>query len=94
MLEADVVVAIKRLLVDELDVEPEGLAAADAGTPLLGLGVGLDSIEALRLATALERQFAIEIPDESLTADLFASVGNLADYVIRQIAEQSSQPKR
>lgn len=91
MQEAELVAAIKRLLVAELDVEPGLLSHADPGTPLLGLGVGLDSIEALRLATALERQFDIEIPDESLTEELFSSVGTLAGYVGRQIVEQSSR---
>lgn len=87
--DVELVDTIKRLLIEELDVEPDRLSQADGGTPLLGLGVGLDSIDALRLATALERQFDIEIPDESLTAELFSSVGSLAVYVSRQLAEQS-----
>ena len=91
MQDADVVAEIKRLLAAELDVEADRLSQADAGTPLLGLGVGLDSIDALRLATALERHFDIEIPDESLTADLFSNVGTLAAYVSRQLVEQSSR---
>jgi len=85
-----VVAEIKHLLVAELAIEPDLLSRADAATPLLGLGVGLDSIDALRLATALERRFDIQIPDESLTTDLFASVGALAGFVTLQIAEQSS----
>jgi len=67
------------------------LSHADTGTPLLGLGVGLDSIDALRLATALERRFDIEIPDDSLTAELFTNVGTLAAYVRRQLVDQSSR---
>jgi hypothetical protein len=50
--EVEIVAAIKELLAGELEVDPVMLSDADAGTPLLGLGVGLDSIEALRLATA------------------------------------------
>ncbi len=85
------VAEIKRLLIAELDVEPDLLSQSDAGTPLLGLGVGLDSIDALRLATALERRFDIQIPDDSLTTELFSNVGTLAAYVSRQLVEQSSQ---
>lgn len=91
MQDADVVAEIKRLLAAELDVEADRVSQTNAGTPLLGLGVGLDSIDALRLATALERHFDIEIPDESLTADLFSNVGTLAAYVSRQLDEQSSR---
>jgi len=89
--DVEVVAEIKRLLVAELNIEPELLSRADADTPLLGLGVGLDSIDALRLATALERQFNIQIPDESLTAELFSDVGTLAGYVSRQLVEQASR---
>jgi acyl carrier protein len=89
--DAEVVAEIKRLLIAELDVEPDRLSHADAATPLLGLGVGLDSIDALRLATALERHFAIQIPDDSLTTELFSNVGTLAAYVSRQLVGQSPQ---
>ena len=88
------VAEIKRVLIAELDVEPDRLSHADAATPLLGLGVGLDSIDALRLATALERRFDIEIPDDSLTTELFANVGTLAAYVRRQLVEQSPRRER
>ena len=88
------IAAIKRLLVEELEVEPDRLLQTEADIPLLGLGVGLDSIEALRLVTALEREFGIEIPDASLTADLFANVATLADYVSGRIAAQSPRPER
>ena len=91
MQDAEVVAAIKRLLIAELDVEPDRLSHADVATPLLGLGVGLDSIDALRLATALERQFDIQIPDESLTAELFTNVGTMAAYVSRQLVDQLPQ---
>ena len=91
MQDAEVVAEIKRLLIAELAVEPDRLSHADAATPLLGLGVGLDSIDALRLATVLERQFDIQIPDESLTTELFSNVGTLAAYVSRQLVDQSSR---
>jgi acyl carrier protein len=92
--DAEVVAEIKRLLIAELEVEPDRLSHADAATPLLGLGVGLDSIDALRLATALERRFDIQIPDDSLTTELFANVGTLAAYVSQVLVEQSPQRKR
>ena len=50
-------------------------------TPLLGQGLGLDSVEALVLATAIERDFGIVIEDEELSLELFASVRTLAEHV-------------
>lgn len=39
--------------------------------------LGLDSLEAVQLLIDLELDFAIEFPDEVLTAEVFATVGSL-----------------
>ena len=72
---------IKRLLVADLEADPTVIAHADTRTPLLGHGIGLDSIEALRLALGLEKAYAIRIPDADLTVELFGSLGALVEYV-------------
>ena len=72
---------IEQLLISDLQVHPDVLAQSDLETPLLGRGIGLDSVEALTLALALEREFDIQVRDEDLTVELFASIGNLAEYV-------------
>jgi len=80
--------SIRRLLVAELGVDAARLAGRSDEIPLLGRGVGLDSVEALALALSLEREFEISIPDRDLTAELFVSLRALADYVGRALAEQ------
>jgi acyl carrier protein len=80
---------IRSMLVSELQVDRASAAASDTATPLLGRGIGLDSIEAMSLAMALEREFDIEIPDSELTAELFGSIGALAEFVCRRIARQA-----
>jgi len=84
--------AIRRILADELAVDSGLLNAAAADTPLLGRGVGLDSVEAMGLALALERDFDIQIPDGDLTVELFASLGALAEYVYRKAAAAEAAP--
>jgi acyl carrier protein len=74
---------IQRLLVSELGVDPA--AAGDVNTPLLGRGIGLDSIEAMALVLGLEREFGLEIPDSELRVELFASIGALADFVCSRL---------
>ncbi len=44
---------------------------------LLGHGIGLDSVEALALANALEEAFSIEIDDDALRPEAFESVGSV-----------------
>jgi acyl carrier protein len=74
---------IKDLLAARLQIPAEVLTASDGGTSLLGRGIGLDSMEALTLANALEAEFGIAIPDDDLTVELFATIGSVADYVRR-----------
>jgi acyl carrier protein len=78
---------IRRILVSELGADAEALARAGSEMPLLGRGVGLDSMEALALVTALEEHFAFQVDDTDLTEALFATLGTLAEYVARKREE-------
>ena len=72
---------IKELIISSLnlaDMTPDGI---DDGAPLFQDGLGLDSIDALELAVALERKFKVTIPDEAVGKKVFASVNALAAYV-------------
>lgn len=71
---------IKELLVNSLHLErtPDSI---DDQAPLFQTGLGLDSIDALELAVAIERKYRVTIPDEKVGKQAFASVAALADYV-------------
>lgn len=65
-----------------LDVSPDEIKPAD---PLFGDGgLGLDSIDALELALAIQQKYAVEIrsDDEEATSS-FASVQLLSEYIGR-----------
>jgi acyl carrier protein len=81
---------IKRILVSELQVDPLAVAALGPSTPLLGRGVGLDSMETLGLVVAIEEQFDIQVDDDDFTVDLFRDITTLADYVFRRTAGRRS----
>ena len=49
--------------------------------PLFQEGLGLDSIDALELAVAIERKYRVTIPDEAVGKKVFSSVSALAAYV-------------
>jgi acyl carrier protein len=72
---------IKRILVEDLELSAERVDTLGPETPLLGQGIGLDSMETLTLVTGMEREFAIEVQDAELRAELFESLGRLADFV-------------
>ena len=73
---------IKSLIIDALmleDLTPEEISSED---PLFGEGLGLDSIDALEMAIALENRFGVHVQEDSEeNAKIFASVRNLASFV-------------
>ncbi len=75
---------IKEILISELEVNPAIITDSSSDTPLLGRGVGLDSMETLSLVAAVEREFDIEVADDDLTVELFKSIGTLADYIMKK----------
>ena len=79
---------IKELIVEALmleDVKPDEI---DSEAPLFGDGLGLDSIDALELAIALDRKFKVKInADDPNTRETFRSVKTLAAYVEKHRTE-------
>ena len=73
---------LKQLIIESLaleDVTPENIESSAA---LFVEGLGLDSIDALELAMALEERYGVRIGDDpELNRQIFASVRNLAAYV-------------
>jgi len=56
-------------------------AAMDVSTGLLGEGIGLDSVEILKLVCAIEEEFSLTLDESELTATRFKSVGSLAGFI-------------
>ena len=72
---------IKETLVRELDLEGVSPGQIEDGAPLFGEGLGLDSLDALQLAMAVEEHFGVQVPDGEQGRAAFASVDALADYI-------------
>ena len=73
---------LKGLIVEALaleDIDPDEI---EAGAPLFVEGLGLDSIDALELAMALEERYGVKIgEDPEVNQRIFASVASLASFV-------------
>ncbi len=72
---------LKQLIIDELHLADVKAADIDDAAPLFGAGLGLDSLDALQLAVAVEEQFGVRIGDEAEGKKAFASVNALAAHV-------------
>ncbi len=55
--------------------------SADASTQLLGSIPELDSMAVVSILTAFEDTFDIEIEDDDIDAETFATLGSLASFV-------------
>jgi acyl carrier protein len=78
---------IAQLIIDTLNLED--LAADDIPPeqPLFGEGLGLDSVDALELALALQNRYGLRVESDAKNArEHFATVANLAAYVAAQQA--------
>ena len=50
-------------------------------TPLIGKGLGLDSIGVLELVVGLEQEFDIMFDDSEMNIELFENIGSLTNYI-------------
>jgi len=80
---------IKHLLVEKLHLEGMDAASIDVHVPLFGDGLGLDSVDALELVVALEKEFSLRIQSHEVGREAFASVATLAAYVESRLATVS-----
>jgi acyl carrier protein len=78
---------LKALLVQDLGVPVEKASRVDSTTPLLGRGLGIDSMETLTLVAGIEREFGIQIEDRALSAELFSTLGTLSEFVLSRIQD-------
>jgi acyl carrier protein len=73
---------LKELIIEALALEDVGPTDIEPEEPLFVEGLGLDSIDALELAMALEERYGVHIGDDPETNQrIFASVRNLATFV-------------
>ncbi len=80
---------IKRLLVDNLMLQ-SGVEAITDDQPLFGPGsLGLDSVDALQIVVALDKNYGLKIPDPETARKVLHSV-----HTIAAALEQSGLTKR
>ena len=72
---------LKIELIDTLglsDITPEEI---DPTAPLIGEGLGLDSIDTLELIVLMERNYGVKIENLKMGREVFASLTSMAQYI-------------
>ena len=77
---------IKTLMVENLMLQITADEIAD-DLPLFGPGgLGLDSVDALQLVVALDKNYGLKIPDPATAKVVLQSVNSMADAVKEKLA--------
>lgn len=83
----DVLERLKKILIERLSLPLEPDEIAEDST-LFGLGLGLDSVDALEIVVGVEQEFDVSITDEDMQA--FRSINSIVDFIIEKLEEKES----
>ncbi len=73
---------IKKLIVEALMLDDVEAGSIETDAPLFVDGLGLDSIDALELAIAIDKKYGVKIKaEDENTREIFRNVKNLAAHV-------------
>ena len=74
---------LKQLIVSALNLEDISPEEIQTDVALFGDGLGLDSIDALELGIAINKQYGIKVEGETeAIRQVFYSVKNLAEFIL------------
>lgn len=76
---------LKRIIIESLNLEGTTPETIEDEAPLFGEdgGLGLDSVDALELVVALEKEYGVSIESEAIEREAFASVASMAAFIDR-----------
>lgn len=76
---------LQNLIVDALKLEDVSPGEIDPSEPLVGDGLGLDSIDILELAMALHKKYGVKTDaEDERNHEIYASVDSLAAFIEKE----------
>lgn len=78
---------LKKQIIEELKLEDIKPGDIQDDAPLIGDGLGLDSIDALELVVLLEKYHGVKIMDEEVGKKVLTSINTMADFIVEEKAK-------
>jgi acyl carrier protein len=78
---------LKRLIVEELNVEDVAPHEIEDDEPLFGKKLGLDSIDAVEIVFQVEKTFGVAIKDMKEGRPALQSINSLAAFIEKRLAQ-------
>jgi acyl carrier protein len=72
---------LKKVIIEELNLEDISPEDIEDDAPLFGEGLGLDSLDAVEIVVLLEKFFGIEVKNLDEGREAFSSINALAAYI-------------
>jgi len=79
----DIITRLKAMLIESLNLEMKPNEIAEDSS-LFGIGIGLDSIDALVIIVGIEDAFGVSIPTDE--PHFYRSINTIADFIESQLA--------
>ena len=79
---------IKNMIIETLNIEDITPEDIDDNLPLFGgeNTLGLDSIDAIELVMAFQRQYKVRIDDQNLAREVLKNVNSIAEFINNKAA--------
>ena len=72
---------LKKIIIEELNLEDISPEDIEDAAPLFGEGLGLDSLDAVEIVVLLEKHFGVEVKSLDEGREAFSSINALAAYI-------------
>jgi acyl carrier protein len=80
---------LKKILIEELNLEDLTPEEIEDDAPLFGDGLGLDSLDAVELVVLLEKHFGVEVKNLDEGREAFQSVNTLVAFIEERLRQSA-----